>query len=46
MIPLLEGEDVKRPCPIGFASKGQIAFNDDVVIANQCGKRLKFEKIR
>jgi dihydroorotase len=25
---------------------GQIAFNDDVVIANQCGKRLKFEKIR
>jgi dihydroorotase len=25
---------------------GQIVFNDDVVIASQCGKRLKFEKIR
>ena len=28
IIPLLEGKELKRPTPIGFASKGQVAFND------------------
>ena len=29
MIPLLEGKELKRPCPIGFASQSQRAFNDE-----------------
>ncbi len=28
ILPLLEGKEFKRPSPIGFASKGQMAFND------------------
>lgn len=28
ILPLLEGKELKRPKPIGFASKGQMAYND------------------
>ena len=28
IIPLLEGKEFKRPTPIGFVSKGQMAYND------------------
>ena len=29
MLPLLEGKELKRPAPIGFASRGQAAFNGE-----------------
>ena len=29
MLPLLEGKELKRPCPIGFVSQSQRAFNDE-----------------